>query len=285
MDNILYNVQRQGKISFYHGEEASIVGSAAALGPNDEVLGQYREMGVLVWRGCSIDELMAQCLSTERDAGKGRQMPVHFGAPRFHFHTISSPLATQLPQAAGVAYAIKRDPARRGVDCVACYFGEGGWDSGKGPGYGIDTIRVDGNDALAVFSAVTEARRRAVAESKPVLVEAMTYRVGHHSTSDDNNPLHRMRKFLELQGWWSLEEEDSLKASQKKAVLTAFQKAEKDLKPSLTGLFTDVYSDEDTPWNLVEQRKELRDLLKKYGDAWEPYRTERAKFKGHGNDL
>jgi len=54
-----------------HGEEASIVGSAAALGPNDEVLGQYREMGVLVWRGCSIDELMAQCLSTERDAGKG----------------------------------------------------------------------------------------------------------------------------------------------------------------------------------------------------------------------
>jgi 2-oxoisovalerate dehydrogenase E1 component subunit alpha len=60
-----------------------------------------------------------------------------------------------------------------------------------------------------------------------------------------------MRKFLESQGWWSLEEEDSLKASQKKAVLTAFQKAEKDLKPSLTGLFTDVYSDEDTPWNLV----------------------------------
>jgi 2-oxoisovalerate dehydrogenase E1 component alpha subunit len=46
----------------------------------------------------------------------------------------------------------------------------------RGPGYGIDTIRVDGNDALAVFSAVTEARRRAVAESKPVLVEAMTYR-------------------------------------------------------------------------------------------------------------
>jgi 2-oxoisovalerate dehydrogenase E1 component alpha subunit len=60
-----------------------------------------------------------------------------------------------------------------------------------------------------------------------------------------------MRKFLESKGWWSSEEEDSLKASQKKAVLTAFHTAEKDLKPSLTGLFTDVYSDEDTPWNLV----------------------------------
>ena len=89
---------------------------------------------------------MSQCLSTERDAGKGRQMPVvcecfvrgrslerdrftfpskHFGSRRFHFHTISSPLATQLPQAAGTAYAIKRDPARRGIDCAVCYFGEG----------------------------------------------------------------------------------------------------------------------------------------------------------------
>jgi len=64
LDNVLNNIQRQGKISFYmtsHGEEATIVGSAAALENDDEVLGQYREMGVLLWRGFSIDEVMAQC--------------------------------------------------------------------------------------------------------------------------------------------------------------------------------------------------------------------------------
>jgi TPP-dependent pyruvate/acetoin dehydrogenase alpha subunit len=83
----------------------------------------------------------------------------------------------------------------------------------RGPGYGIETVRVDGNDALAVYDAVREARRMALAESRPVLIEAMTYRIGHHSTSDDssryrakteiddwnatNNPITRMRAYLE----------------------------------------------------------------------------------------
>lgn len=109
-----------------HGEEATVVGSAAALASQDEVLGQYREMGVLLWRGFSLDAIMGQCFGNTNDhATKGRQMPVHFGSPDLHFHTISSPLATQIPQAAGVGYALKRDPARRGKNCAVCYFGEG----------------------------------------------------------------------------------------------------------------------------------------------------------------
>jgi len=109
-----------------HGEEATIVGSAAALNAQDEVLGQYREMGVLLWRGFDIDSVMSQCFGNSNDrATKGRQMPVHFGSPEHHFHTISSPLATQIPQAAGVGYALKRDPNRRGKHIAACYFGEG----------------------------------------------------------------------------------------------------------------------------------------------------------------
>src|SRR5258707_9712969 len=171
----------------------------------------------------------------------------HWGSPEHHFHTISSPLATQIPQAAGVAYALRRDPARRGKNCAAVYFGEGAASEGdfhagmlfssviasptlfiarnngfaistpsseqyfgdgiaaRGAGYGIDTIRVDGNDVLAVISAVSEARRRCVEGGRGVLVEAMSYRqvapdtalihpnlrpqffrVGHHSTSDDS---------------------------------------------------------------------------------------------------
>jgi TPP-dependent pyruvate/acetoin dehydrogenase alpha subunit len=142
----------------------------------------------------------------------------HWGSPEHHFHTISSPLATQIPQAAGVAYALRRDPARRGKNCAAVYFGEGAASEGdfhagmlfssvissptlfiarnngfaistpsseqyfgdgiaaRGAGYGIDTIRVDGNDVLAVLSATRDARRRCVESGRGVLLEAMTYR-------------------------------------------------------------------------------------------------------------
>jgi 2-oxoisovalerate dehydrogenase E1 component alpha subunit len=176
-------------------------------------------MGVLLWRGFSLPAVMGQCLGNEEDMGtKGRQMPVHFGSPAHHFHTISSPLATQLPQAAGVGYALKRDPARRGKNCAVVYFGEGAASEGdfhagmllasvlesptvffcrnngfaistpaaeqyagdgiasRGPGYGVKTIRVDGNDVLAVLAVTREARAYALKESKPVLVEATTYR-------------------------------------------------------------------------------------------------------------
>jgi 2-oxoisovalerate dehydrogenase E1 component alpha subunit len=70
---------------------------------------------------------MNQCYSNELDLGKGRQMPVHFGSRAHHFQTISSPLATQLPQASGAAYAIKRSGKK---NCVMCYFGEGAASEG-----------------------------------------------------------------------------------------------------------------------------------------------------------
>ena len=104
MDTILYESQRQGRISFYmtnYGEEATHVGSASALHAEDVIFGQYREAGVLMWRGFTLDQFMDQCYSTERDLGRGRQMPVHYGSKALNFHTISSPLATQMPQAGG----------------------------------------------------------------------------------------------------------------------------------------------------------------------------------------
>lgn len=263
-------------------------------------------MGVLLWRGFTIEEVMNQCFGNEHDyCGKGRQMPVHFGSTKHHFHTISSPLATQIPQAAGVAYALKR---RNQPNVAACYFGEGAASEGdfhaglglastipspalfiarnngfaistpsteqffgdgiasRGPGYGIDTLRVDGNDVLAVLSAVREARKRCVEQGRAVLVEAMSYRVGHHSTSDDSyayrarsevedrkkvdNPILRMKSYLENQGWWNSEKEEELKAELKNEVLKAFKKAESTQRGELGQLFGDVYGGEE-PWNLV----------------------------------
>ena len=95
MDKILYESQRQGRISFYmtnYGEEASHIGSAAALKPTDLVYGQYREAGVLVWRGFTISDFINQCYGNIDDLAKGRQMPVHYGSKKLNFVTISSPL-------------------------------------------------------------------------------------------------------------------------------------------------------------------------------------------------
>jgi 2-oxoisovalerate dehydrogenase E1 component alpha subunit len=194
MDLIMYEAQRQGRISFYmtsYGEEGSIVASAAALTNDDVFFGQYREAGVLLWRGFTLDEFMNQMYSNEADYGKGRQMPVHYGSKKLNFQTISSPLGTQIPQAVGSAYALKRQGAKA---VAVCFFGDGAASEGdfhaalnmaattespvificrnngyaistptseqyrgdgiasRGHGYGIDTIRVDGNDALVISS-------------------------------------------------------------------------------------------------------------------------------------
>ncbi|KAJ6954203.1 2-oxoisovalerate dehydrogenase subunit alpha 2 [Populus alba x Populus x berolinensis] len=115
----------------------------------------------------------------------------------------------------------------------------------------------------------------AISEQRPVLVEALSYRVGHHSTSDDStkyrsvdeieywkmvrNPVNRFRKWVERNGWWSEEEESELRSSMKKQLLQVIQVAEKKEKPPLKELFSDVY--DITPPNLREQEKQLRETI------------------------
>jgi 2-oxoisovalerate dehydrogenase E1 component alpha subunit len=115
----------------------------------------------------------------------------------------------------------------------------------------------------------------------------MTYRVGHHSTSDDSsayrsmqevdqwkqdNPISKFRKYLETKGLWSEEKEKEYQDAVRKEVLTAFSKAEKRKKPSLEHMFTDVY--DDIPPHLKEQQEELLEHLKKYPND---YPTENHK--------
>ncbi|KCV72692.1 2-oxoisovalerate dehydrogenase E1 component, alpha subunit [Fonticula alba] len=324
MDKILYDAQRQGRISFYmtnYGEEASHFGSAAALTLDDHIFSQYREAGVLMHRGFTLDDFMNQCYSNALDPGKGRQMPVHYGSRALNFQTISSPLATQLPQAAGAAYALKR-AGKESV--VMCYFGEGAASEGdfhaalnvasttncpviffcrnngfaistpsseqykgdgiggRGPAYGIHTIRVDGNDIFAVFNATKEARRLALEKNRPVVIEAMTYRAGHHSTSDDSsayrpreevadwqtkdNPITRVRGYLESMNLWNDELEVEHQKETRAKIVDSFARAEKQPKPPIAELFTDVY-DEPTPL-LKAQQKEMLEMLAKYPNAY-----------------
>ena len=199
MDAIFYDSQRQGRISFYmtNSGEEGIVGAAAALRPDDVVFAQYREAGVLMWRGFSLQQFADHCFLNADDLSKGRQMPVHYGSRELHFQTISSPLCTKLPQAAGCGYALRLE--RKGRVAV-CFFGEGAASEGdfhaglnmaatsetptiffcrnngfaistpvteqyrgdgiaaRGVAYGMHTIRVDGNDVFAVLEATRAAR-------------------------------------------------------------------------------------------------------------------------------
>lgn len=104
----------------------------------------------------------------------------------------------------------------------------------KGQAYGIRSIRIDGNDALAVYTAIRRARAMAVAEQAPVLVEALTYRVGHHSTSDDSskyramdeiqywkmerNPVNRFANWLTTNRWLTQEDESNHRTTVKQQV-------------------------------------------------------------------
>lgn len=319
MDTLFYEAQRQGRFSFYltcQGEEATNIGSAAGLDDADMVFAQYREQGVLLWRGYTLQDFANQLLATELEPGKGRQMPIHYGSPAHAYQTISSPLATQLPHAVGAGYAYKMDRVPR---VSVAYFGDGASSegdahaafnfaavlgaptlfvcrnngyaistpaheqyrgdgiAGRGPGYGIPSVRVDGGDVRAVYNAVREARARALSgQGGPVLLECMSYRSGHHSTSDDStryrtseemrawrarDPVARFRSWLARRGWWDEAEEAALRRGSRQEVLAALEAAAQLPKPPLSSMYDDVY--DTVPWHLAAQRAATLELAAK----------------------
>ncbi|NMH58447.1 thiamine pyrophosphate-dependent enzyme [Alteromonas ponticola] len=302
------------------GEEAAAVGSAAALSDNDMIMSQYREQGALAYRGYTTEQFMNQMFSNQKDPNKGRQMPIHYGDKPLNFMTISSPLGTQIPQASGYAYGQKmagkdavticyfgEGAASEGdfhaglnmaavLNCPAIFFcrnngyaistpsdeqfaGDG--IASRGLGYGIKTIRVDGNDILAVYAATKLARELALKDECPVLIEAMTYRLAAHSTSDDptgyrsreeedkwraKDPIKRMEKWLESKGWFDEKAAQKLLEQTRQDVLAAVKLAEKIDVPPIEDLVNDVYS--EVPWHLKDQLEQLKSHIRQYPDVY-----------------
>ncbi len=227
IDVQLERLQRQGRIGFHIGslgEEACILGSAAAMRPQDWIFPCYREFGALLYRGMPLQTYVDNMYGNADDPVKGRQMPDHYTGRAFRFGSVSSPIGTQMTQAVGFAWAAQK----KGTDEVtSVYFGEGATSSAefhtgmnfagvmkapvvflcrnnrwaisvpsekqtasktfadKGVAYGVPAVRVDGNDVLATYKVVRECVERAARGEGPALVEMLTYRVGGHSTSDD----------------------------------------------------------------------------------------------------
>jgi pyruvate dehydrogenase E1 component alpha subunit len=235
---LLHRQGRIGFYAESRGQEAAVIGAVAALQPADYVVPAHREIGAALYRGLPLSNVIAQLFGNAHDLAQGRQMPVHQAAPRaLNFIPPSSCVATQLPHATGMAWAAKRrhDPIvvlaylgegatsaedfHAGVNFAAVYHvpvvflcENNQWALStpasrqtasetfaiKALAYSMPGVRVDGNDVLAVHAAVTEAAARARTGGGPTLIEAVTYRMGAHSSSDDP---HRYRSLADEAAW------------------------------------------------------------------------------------
>ncbi|MCO4783510.1 MAG: thiamine pyrophosphate-dependent dehydrogenase E1 component subunit alpha [Candidatus Cloacimonetes bacterium] len=317
IDERMVTLQRQSIVTFAmpsRGEEASTVVSAAALKPQDWHFYQYREQGAIFMKGFTIQEYCDHMLLNVDDTAKGRQMSNHFGKKELNAVTVSSTLATQIPQAAGCAYAQKL----RGEDAVTmCYFAEGAASEGdfhaglnmaavtkapvifycrnnhyaistpskdqfagdgiapRGIGYGMKTYRIDAMDAFAIYDTVQEAREYCAAGNGPVLIEAMAYRIGPHSTADDPSayrtddevakweklcPIERVKKYLIKNNLWSEEQDLEFYNALIEEIEESIAIAKAKPKPGIDSMFNEVYS--DIPWNLQEQYDFLKEFTK-----------------------
>ncbi len=297
------------------GEEAAHLGAAYALQPQDWIYPSYREPGVAFYRGFTLVKYVSQLIGNANDPIKGRQMPVHFSFREGNITSVSSPVGTQIPQAVGTAWAaqLKKDPVVvlaffgegatsqgdfhvglnfAGVFKTPCIFfcrnngyaisvplsGQTASESIaiKAKAYGIEGVRVDGNDLLAVIKATRNAAERARSGGGATLIEAVTYRRGAHSSSDDPrmyrsdeevelqtrlDPIVRFRKYIEEKNLWDDQKEKALQEETKNAILAAVEEAEKFGLPPVTSVFEDVF-EELTP-ELKEQQEYLLDYLKR----------------------
>ena len=299
LDERLMIMQREGRVGFYadaRGQEASVIAPVAAIESGDWIVPSHREGGAALYRGLPIRTFVAQVFGNANDIGKGRQMPVHPAAPRgLRFLPMSSSVATQLPQATGIAWAAK---IKRDKTVVLAYLGEGatsaedfhaglnfaavfkapvvfvcvnnGWAVStpasaqsasetfavKALAYGIPGVRVDGNDVFAVYAATREAADRARRGDGPTLIEAVTYRLGAHSSSDDpdryrpaaevaswadKEPLIRFRAWLRATGLLDDARTSALAAELEHEIRDAIAAEEGVPAPDLRTLIQDVY--------------------------------------------
>lgn len=220
------------------GEEAVAVAAAVALDREDMCFPTYRQQGLLVARDWPLREMMNQVYSNTGDRLKGRQMPVFYSSREAGFFSISGNLCTQYSQAVGwamgsaasndtrIAAAWVGDGATAEGDfhhallfasvyrapvilnivnnqwAISSFAGFAGGEAStfaaRGLAYGLPSIRVDGNDFLAVHAATTWAAERARMNLGATVLEMVTYRADAHSTSDDPT---RYRPKDEAQGW------------------------------------------------------------------------------------
>lgn len=298
------------------GQEAVTIAYAGTQEDGDMNFGYYRSHGLLVGRGVSLSEMICSVLANEKDPIKGRNLPGGYTNKQAGYFSVSSNLATETIQAVGwaMASAISGDTKiasawigdgataegdfhvtltfastyqapviinvvnnQWAISTFNAFSGrENATFAQRGLGFGIASLRVDGNDYLAVHAAAQWARQRARSGHGPTLIEFETYRAGAHTTSDDpsrykpaddwehfplGDPIQRLKQHLITIGEWSEERQQALEQEVRDEVLAAQKEAESH-GTQLTqrhapgsSIFEDVY--EDMPDYLRDQQRQM----------------------------
>jgi 2-oxoisovalerate dehydrogenase E1 component alpha subunit len=298
------------------GEEAISVGHALALSKNDMCFTSYRQQGILLARGCPLSDMMNQVYSNAQDKQHGLQMPMHYSFPDYGYFANSGNLATQVPQAVGWAMAsaykgddkiavgfigegataegdfhaallfasVYRAPVILSISnnqwAISTFQGIAGGErttfAARGLGVGLPSLRVDGNDFLAVYAAVEWAAERARGNLGATLIEFVTYRGHAHSSSDDparyrpaddfacwplGDPILRLAQHLIALGAWSAQAHQAYEQEATEQVRECQRQAEAigmlgaGQKPSPHAIFDYVFEEPD--WRHKRQRQDM----------------------------
>lgn len=300
--------QRQGRLLTYapiKGQEAAQVGVMSALEKEDWMVPAFRELAGMLYKGAPLKQLLMYWYGNEEGN--------HF-EKGLKILPISVPIASQLNHAAGLAYASKlknkgevvvayvgdggtsHGEFHEAVNFSAVFdlpviiiIQNNQWAistpravqtksktlAHKAIGYGIEGIQVDGNDPLAMYIATKEAKERALKGEGPTLIEALTYRLGPHTTSDDpsiyrnkeevayweeRDPIIRFRIYLINQGYWSLEEDAALEKEYKNHVNKVFKEVEASGLIDLDEVFKYNYG--TMPKDLEKQLNDYKEYIK-----------------------
>lgn len=304
LDVEFVNLQRQGELALFpscRGQEAAQIGATACLRKTDWLFPQYRELGVFIVRGIPPGHVGAMWRGTWHgglDFVTKCCAPISIPVGTHALHAVGAAMAAQRLGEDSVTVAFIGDGATSEGDvhealnvaavfrapCVF-YVQNNQWAismpvckqtaapsiAHKAIGYGMPGIRVDGNDVLACYEVMAEAAARARAGDGPMLIEAVTYRLGPHTTSDDPtryrsqdeldhwlalDPIPRYRAYLQGQGLWSdrLADRVAARSSRLRTELRDAVFGAPDI--DVDEVFTTVYA-EITP-ALEAQRQQLR---------------------------
>ncbi|MFP3313479.1 MAG: thiamine pyrophosphate-dependent enzyme [Thermocladium sp.] len=300
----------KGTYGSYEGQEAVDVGSIYALREEDWVSPSYRILGGLIMRGITLEEVFSKFFANSGDLEKGRNLPVEWGSRARGILSIGAPIGPHLIYAVGFAYAL-RYRKRSGVVMAFTGDGgtsTNGFHSAlnfagvfrtpnvfiiinnqyaisvpvtrqtavtrlstKAAAYGLIGVSVDGNDLLAMYKVSKYAVEQVRNGGVPILIEAVTYRIGPHTTSDDPqtryrprdevekwrslDPISRVKAYLVRRGAASESDFKSMEDEIEERIRNAIKTAEANPPPAPAELVSDVYS--FTPWNLEEEFKEI----------------------------
>jgi 2-oxoisovalerate dehydrogenase E1 component alpha subunit len=291
LDERCQALHREGNIGFYvaaSGLEATSLGAAFAMAAGDWVFPSHRDPGMFLMRGGSVQSWIDQLYGNANDLLQGRQLPNHHSLPGGRFISISGSVGAQIVHAAGCGVAMK---ARGDRGAVLVSFGDaaasqGGFHTGlnfagvfgapvvflcqhrqrvpdsvqlaprveslaaKAVAYGFGGARVDGTDLLAVIKVVSEARERAAEGAGPTLIESVLPAAG-----GGDDPLSRLRSYLELCGLWDAAWEEELSNRRRQLLETAVTQASSTPEPAPESMIFDVYA--EPPWMLLERRAML----------------------------